>query len=761
MVLCLTFTFFNFHPFIARKFRALVDAQKSGTPLQALDVGQEMNNTNAKSQKQNSGNTSTTTNPVIGGLYLSNARKEPVLDDPEEGQMPSDDYRRKSEIAKTRYPINSPHDPDHHSRRPYPEPYREHYRGGRERGRYDSPYARGPMDQFRSYRDNVGGGPPRDDRYQTRHHWDDRYSDYRSSPHHYPRDRYYDPRADFYYQPSSRYDPRDYQYRDGHYDSYRYPPQQRPGFIRDGRQPLIRNSENNSRSSSETIPKQKADNLEKRVIEDALQTIMKELTLSLTNDYKRKHLPTIAAENLKHIENSMLFSPVAPSSAAAPASFGSQSPLNQFHSSLDFRKSLFPSFKKLSLPKFKKQQDHALRRHLQLSSDDDSDDSDVEMSKSKGGSSSSIALNEPEEKADALDAKAKRIERAEVTSESEDLDLVKTTSANLSAPKRKRKTSKKTNQEKKSKVGRPTNPLQHFYDSWVKPVRQPFSFFEDADNSHVPDEETYDSDASLDFNDIQEQIMPEAKPEEQVYLHLAIVSEMKRRRASRGEKQSQLERTIFQNVQKFAYPDQEFEPERIPSLPTTPQDGPSPISADALPHELGLEEDQMDSARTTAYSRVKQVRNDRFHKAQKAKDSNERSFIPSDNIGGAKSSSRADRIQQRLVSSALELSKNTLSSEHSDALKFQQLKSRKKLLRFAPSAIHDWGLFAAEKIDAQEIVIEYIGEVIRQKVADHREKQYEASGIGSSYLFRIDGEKIIDATKKGNIARLINHCCEV
>jgi len=70
-------------------------------------------------------------------------------------------------------------------------------------------------------------------------------------------------------------------------------------------------------------------------------------------------------------------------------------------------------------------------------------------------------------------------------------------------------------------------------------------------------------------------------------------------------------------------------------------------------------------------------------------------------------------------------------------------------------------LFAAEKIDAQEIVIEYVGEVIRQKVADHREKLYEASGIGSSYLFRVDAEKIIDATKKGNIARLINHCCDV
>jgi SET domain-containing protein len=66
-----------------------------------------------------------------------------------------------------------------------------------------------------------------------------------------------------------------------------------------------------------------------------------------------------------------------------------------------------------------------------------------------------------------------------------------------------------------------------------------------------------------------------------------------------------------------------------------------------------------------------------------------------------------------------------------------------------------------EPIEAQEIVIEYVGEVIRQKIADLREKRYEASGIGSSYLFRIDEDRIIDATKIGNIARLINHCCDV
>lgn len=95
----------------------------------------------------------------------------------------------------------------------------------------------------------------------------------------------------------------------------------------------------------------------------------------------------------------------------------------------------------------------------------------------------------------------------------------------------------------------------------------------------------------------------------------------------------------------------------------------------------------------------------------------------------------------------------------SDLLKFNQLKFRKKQLKFAKSGIHDWGLFAQEPIAADEMVIEYVGQMIRPIVADVREAHYEATGIGSSYLFRIDLDTIIDATKCGNLARFINHSC--
>lgn len=89
------------------------------------------------------------------------------------------------------------------------------------------------------------------------------------------------------------------------------------------------------------------------------------------------------------------------------------------------------------------------------------------------------------------------------------------------------------------------------------------------------------------------------------------------------------------------------------------------------------------------------------------------------------------------------------------------LQARKKQLKFAKSTIHNWGLFALETIPADEMVVEYIGQVVRHGIADERERRYEAQGIGSSYLFRVDYDHVIDATKSGNFARFINHCCDV
>ncbi|XP_078681941.1 histone-lysine N-methyltransferase SETD1B-like isoform X2 [Branchiostoma floridae x Branchiostoma belcheri] len=121
----------------------------------------------------------------------------------------------------------------------------------------------------------------------------------------------------------------------------------------------------------------------------------------------------------------------------------------------------------------------------------------------------------------------------------------------------------------------------------------------------------------------------------------------------------------------------------------------------------------------------------------------------------ATQSSREARSNQRRLLASFGASCGDIS----DLLRFNQLKFRKKQLSFRKSRIHDWGLFALEPIAAEEMVIEYVGQCIRQTIADERERRYEEQGIGSSYLFRVDHDMIIDATKNGNLARFINHCC--
>ncbi|KAK7019861.1 hypothetical protein R3P38DRAFT_3318722 [Favolaschia claudopus] len=101
-----------------------------------------------------------------------------------------------------------------------------------------------------------------------------------------------------------------------------------------------------------------------------------------------------------------------------------------------------------------------------------------------------------------------------------------------------------------------------------------------------------------------------------------------------------------------------------------------------------------------------------------------------------------NQVQRAVALSKGEAAANEVS------FKFNQLQTRKKHLRFARSPIHDWGLYAMEKISRGEMV------------AEKREKLYERQGIGSSYLFRIDEDLVVDATKKGNLGRLINHSCD-
>ena len=76
------------------------------------------------------------------------------------------------------------------------------------------------------------------------------------------------------------------------------------------------------------------------------------------------------------------------------------------------------------------------------------------------------------------------------------------------------------------------------------------------------------------------------------------------------------------------------------------------------------------------------------------------------------------------------------------------------------SKIHGSGVFTEMKIPEDTFLFSYEGELIGKCMSDKREREYIKNGIKSIYMFAIDDDKIIDATKRGNLARYVNHSCK-
>ncbi|MCD7457429.1 Mn(2+) transporter atx2 [Datura stramonium] len=130
----------------------------------------------------------------------------------------------------------------------------------------------------------------------------------------------------------------------------------------------------------------------------------------------------------------------------------------------------------------------------------------------------------------------------------------------------------------------------------------------------------------------------------------------------------------------------------------------------------------------------------------------------SDTLSSSFAGSRYTVDLQKLRCSQLDMSRSILSMVE----KYNYMKETfRKRLAFGKSGIHGFGIFAKLPHKAGDMVIEYTGELVRPPIADRREHLIYNSLVGAgTYMFRIDDERVIDATRAGSIAHLINHSCE-
>lgn len=71
-----------------------------------------------------------------------------------------------------------------------------------------------------------------------------------------------------------------------------------------------------------------------------------------------------------------------------------------------------------------------------------------------------------------------------------------------------------------------------------------------------------------------------------------------------------------------------------------------------------------------------------------------------------------------------------------------------------------YGLVASSMIPAGTFIMEYVGEVLNSRQFEKRATEYSKLMNAHYYFMALSSDCVIDATKRGNISRFINHSCD-
>lgn len=83
------------------------------------------------------------------------------------------------------------------------------------------------------------------------------------------------------------------------------------------------------------------------------------------------------------------------------------------------------------------------------------------------------------------------------------------------------------------------------------------------------------------------------------------------------------------------------------------------------------------------------------------------------------------------------------------------LRGQMRRVGVAASETHGWGAFALEDMKKGDFIYEYTGDLLSQDEAERRGNSYDKNAV--SFLFDLNEDAVVDATRKGNKSKFANH----